>query len=102
MQEQPCEGGVSRAGRAEPWALQTPEGRFLRRRSWIRAWLRLTLRAMEGREEAKDLLEARMDVGLRVPVESTSGKGGVYATTELLARLGRVVLRWKVSGRDLE
>jgi hypothetical protein len=57
---------------------------------------------MEGREEAKDLLEARMDVGLRVPVESTSGKGGVYATTELLARLGRVVLRWKVSGRDLE
>jgi hypothetical protein len=94
---------VIRAGRAEALCSLNAGGWVLAgRRSWVRAWLRLTLRAMEGRGGAKGLLKARMNVGLRVPVEGTSGKGGVYAATELLARHRRAVLRWKVSSRDLE
>src|SRR5215203_235725 len=66
------------------------------------ALVRVVPRPTWGREGAKGLFEARVDAGLRVPVEGASGQGGVYAASELLARLGRSVLRWKVFGGNLE
>ena len=53
---------------------------------------------MKCSEGAKGRFEASVDVGLCVPVEGTPGEGGVYAATQLLARLGRAVLGWKIFG----
>src|SRR5215208_7111288 len=66
------------------------------------AFVRVVLRSLGGREGVKGLFEARVDGGLRVPVEGTSGQARVYAASELLARLGRSVLRWKVFGGVFE
>src|SRR5215208_141851 len=54
------------------------------------AFVRVVLRSMGGREGVKGLFEARVDGGLRVPVEGTSGQARVYAASELLALPGPV------------
>src|SRR5215210_2418155 len=43
-----------------------------------------------------------MDVGLCVPLEGACCEGGVYAAAELLARLGRAVVGWKIFARDTQ